>query len=253
MSELQNKLSLVFQELNLFLDKKRLISRLELRLKIKELIAKHNFSESEKAECGTLYEFPLHQFIFLTVTSGKEFSIQAPLLHEKLPYKQMAFHHSHSFKVTDDLLEQAYSKVCQLQLELEKKIIRDLLEKVNYKVKEVTPNSIIAERVPFTLKCLLFCSISRLDEKIRSLELTSNDALIIPPGISIDPFIKFYQQHSNDILLTEASVWLIDTETEAVSRFIGFPKDKNLLIHFTRSQLATLIERNWRPNLSEDF
>ena len=253
MSKLQNKLALVFRDLDRFLDKKRLISRLELRLKIKNLINKHNFSESDTTECEALYEFPPLQFIFLTITSGKQLSIQAPFLHEKVQYKQMLFYHSHSYKVTENLLEQAFSEVCQLQLELEKEILRKFLEKVNYTIKEITHNSIIAEKPPFSLRCFLYCSILQLNEKIRALKLTSKDALIIPPGISIDPFIKFYQKHSNDILLIEASVWLIDTETEAVSRFIGLPEDKSMLTYFTRSQLATLIERNWRPTLSEDF
>ncbi len=253
LSTLNSKLKSLFQDLNFFLNTKKIISRLELRLKIKDLIATHNFSDSEKKESEELYKFPLLQFIFLAITAGSPFSIQSPIFNEKLEYKQIMFYYSHAFPISNELLENAHIQACQLQLNLLNHIVSKILLQVGYKIQESTPNSIFGIRDQFIIKGFLFCSILRLIDKINSLELTPNDVLLIPPGTSVKPFIDFYQQHSNNILLSGASVWLIDIENESINRFVGLPKDKEILSKFTRSQLATLIERNWRPSISENF
>lgn len=253
MSALEAKLNTIFQNLRTYLNEIKLISRIELKKEITKQINLQNFLTSESSLAQKLYEFPLPQFIFLTVTSEKYASINAPLIHEKIEYKQIIFYHSHSFKITQELLEEAYVRVCKLQIKLLHKIISNLLFNVNYNIQETTSHAITAKRENYSLKCHLFCSIIDLKEKISSIELTSTDALIIPPGSSVKPFIKFYQQHSNHILLKDASVWLVDTDDETINRFIGLPTDKKILLYFTKSQLATLIERNWRPTISEDF
>ncbi len=249
MDPLQRRLAPVFDELNTFLNEKKLISRLELRLKIKNLIKTHNLSVLDTEEFQKQHDFPLHQFIFLTLTSGAPHSIQAPLLHEKIPYKQMIFYHSHSYKIDESILESAYKDVCLLQLQLLQNITSQFLTNANYSITSLTSESITAQTNGKLLICHMFCSILHLAQQIDTFELDPNQVFIIPPGTSIDPFIKFYQDYSNTILLAEANVWLIDTEMETVSRFIGVPNDKKLITQFTRSQLATLIERNWRPTI----
>lgn len=54
MFTLENKLKALFQDLNSYLNKNKLASRIELRLKIKDLIETYSFSESEKRECEEL-------------------------------------------------------------------------------------------------------------------------------------------------------------------------------------------------------
>ncbi len=253
MSRIQKKLDLLFQTLEKFLTEKKLISRLELRFKIRELISSLNFSPDELLECENLYEYPLHQMIFLSVTSGGIFPTHSPLLTKKIEFKEMNFYYSPSINLTEDLLNHAYKEMCKLQFQLLTKILINFLQKGKYTVQIVDTNLIIADRDQYSLKCLLFCSILHLTAEIEPIQLDPHIVLIVPPGTSIEPFIKFYQNYSNKILLAEASVWLVDTELETVSRFIGLPSDKNLLANFTRSQLSTLIERYWRPTISEDF
>ncbi len=253
MTSLQNKLSSLFREMNNFLSDKKLISRLELYLKIRELISSFMFSDTEKKECETLYEYPLEQFLFLSVTTGIPSSFQVPVFDEKLMYKETLLYYPHTFTPSNDILEKTYERVCQLQLERLKQIITKKLIQIEYNINEISSDYIRASRAPLELNCHLFCSIVKLIEMIKYLELTQNDALIIPPGTTIKPFLEFYQQYSNRLLLKGTSVWLVDTETETMNTFIGIPKDKKLLAFFTKSELATQIERLWRPTISEDF
>ena len=252
MADIQSKLNGLFKDLNIYLNEKKLLSRFELRLKIKELIGTNEFSEDELQHCETCYEYPLLQYIFLSATSGIPSSIYAPILHEKLEYKQILFYHSHTFKTSEDLLEQAYKEACQLKLKYLQTLVSKILLKANYSVIETSLKRILATLEGVKLNCSLFCSLLELTSKLSSLDLTPNDALIIPPGTNAAPFIQFYQQFSNQILLAEATVWLIDPETETVSIFIGIPS-KRLLGFFTKSQLARSIERRWRPTITEDF
>ncbi len=252
MSNLESKLSKLFKNLSIYLNEKKLISRLALRLKIRELIETHGFSKDEQQQCENCHEYPLLQFIFLSATSGIPSSILAPILHEKLEYQQIIFYHSHTFAVSEDLLEQAYLEACQMKLGHLQTIVSTLLHKANYSVKESSLKLIIATSDNIDLKCSLFCSVLELRKILPSLNLTPNDALIIPPGTNVAPFIQFYQEFSNQILLTKATVWLIDPETEDISTFIGIPH-KILLGSFTKSHLARSIERRWRPTITEDF
>lgn len=253
MALLENKLNNVFQAMHTFLNERKIISRLELRLKIKELIVSHKFTTEESTECEIRFEYPLEQFIFLSLTSGTPSSIQAPLLHEKLVHKEMVFYCSHTFTITDEILEHAYEAASQLQLIRLKQILTRCFLQVQYKVNEISSDYLKAIRNPFELNCHLFSSILKLIGMIKSLDLNQTAVLIIPPGATIKPFVEFYQGYSNRILLEGANVWLIDPETEALSTFIGVPKDNHLFALFTKSQLATQIERFWRPTITEDF
>jgi hypothetical protein len=250
---LEHKLNILFKDLHRFLSEKKLISRLELRLKINQLIEFQNFTDSERRECEKNYNFPLPQFIFLALTSGTPQSIQAPLLHEKTVYKEMLYYYSHTFPLSPPLLEQAHSEVCQLQKQRLETIISKFFLQLHYEINILSSEIIQADQDQLSLTCFLFCSILNLLDKIDIPQLTPTTVLIIPPGATIKPFIEFYQKYSNQILLAEANIWLIDTETEILSTFIGMPKDKNLLVYFTKSKLATQIERLWRPNISEEF
>jgi len=250
---LEPKLNILFQDLHRFLNEKKLISRLELRLKINQLIEYQNFTDSERRECKKNYDFPLPQFIFLAVTSETPRSIQAPLLHEKTVYKEMHYYYSHTFPLSPLLLEQAHSEVCQLQKQRLGTIISKYFLELNYTINRLPLDIIQADQDQLSLTCFVFCSILNLIDKIDALQLTPTTVLIIPPGVTLKPFLEFYQKYSNQILLAESNVWLIDTETETLSTFIGIPQDKKLLTFFTKSQLATQIERLWRPSISEDF
>ncbi|MHA1278847.1 MAG: DUF6834 family protein [Candidatus Helarchaeota archaeon] len=247
MDVILDRLDPLFKDITTYLNQKKIISRLELRLKIKNLIKILNLSDLETEDFENSYGCPLHQFIFLTLTSGTPQSIQSPLLREKIQFKQMLFYYSSSFKISETSLTTAHKALCELQIRLLKKITLSVLDIADYITKSISNKAIIANKARDSMTCHLFCSILDLNEKISSYKPTSNDVYIIPPGVSIDPFIEFYQAHSNDLLLAEAMVWLIDTELETVSRFIGVPKDRKILAQFTHSQLATLIERNWRP------
>ncbi len=249
----QDKLDLIYKELKSFLNEKKLISRLELRLKIKDLLLKQNFTPEDEKIFEAEYGYTPLQSIFLTITSGIPTSIQIPILHEKLEYKQVLFYHSHTYKIPNDTLKKAFNEFCKMQTNLLRIIVLKILIQSSYTVQETTTNPVIAQKNKTIIKFSVFCSILHLLDEINSFKLTSNDVLIIPPGTSIGPFIQFYQTYSNDILLSEATVWLVDTENKTLSTFIGVPKDKNLLQFFTKSQLATQIERRWRPAISEDF
>ncbi len=253
MTLLEDKLHHLFQAMHTFLNEKKLVSRLELRLKIRELIASHNFTAHENTECETLFEFPLEQFIFLSLTSGAPSSIQAPVLHEKLVFKEIIFYHSHTFPISDEIVEHAYERASQLQLTQLKQILTNYFLQVHYNVGELSSEHLRATRNTFELNCHLFSSILKLIEMIKYVELNQTTVLIIPSGATIKPFVEFYQGFSNRILLEGANVWLIDPETETLSTFIGGPKDKNLFALFTKSQLATQLERFWRPTITEDF
>ncbi|TFG04875.1 MAG: hypothetical protein EU536_03520 [Promethearchaeota archaeon] len=230
----------------------KLITRYELRMKIKELIHLQHFSDAEQQECEKLYEYPLLQFIFLSVTSGTPYSILAPILHEKREYKQMMFHYSHTFPLSDEALEEKYHAVCKQKLEHLQQIVSNLLLQAGYGILKSSDYQTLAKLAQTSLKIVLFCSILELANQIQELVLSSSDVFVIPPGTNINPFIQFYQQHSNAILLAEATVWLIDPETETISTFIGTPNG-NLLQFFTKSELTRLIERHWRPTITEDF
>ncbi|MHA1266423.1 MAG: hypothetical protein ACTSRS_14410 [Candidatus Helarchaeota archaeon] len=252
MAALNKKLTELLQELTQYLNDYKLISRFELRLKIKELIQKYKFSQQELEECKSHFQYPLLQFIFLSITTGTPFSIYAPLLHEKRPYNQIFFYHSHTYSPSETILKQAYYRVCHLKLKVLNEIVKNLLIRAGYSIKKSSLTTILAESPESPINCSLFCTILALKDKINSLKLTATDALIIPPGISVDPFIEFYQQFSNDILLAEANVWLIDPESKSISTFIGIPHRK-LLKFFTKSELTRNIERLWRPRITEDF
>jgi len=75
--------------------------------------------------------------------------------------------------------------------------------------------------------------------------------VVTPTEDSIDPFLRFFKRHSEDVKRAGLKVWVVNTVDRTIDPFIGYPKDFLLLKGFRNPKLATMVNSWWRVSVEE--
>ncbi|MFX1449684.1 MAG: hypothetical protein ACFFCM_02505 [Promethearchaeota archaeon] len=253
--KLFEKINMIYKELKIFADKYKIISRVELREKIKVLLREIPLTTNEEKFLEEKYESTPINYLFLASIKEIPDSINAPSLVEHINYEDITFYYGHTFGISDEILKKARKRVYKFKNEKIRKIIEFFLIKSGFEPAETVSDKhkmvVIKGNAQYVI--LICPSILILTEEIRDLNLEENLVFVIPTGISPAPYLNFYKVYANKILLNKSLVWIVDINDESVSPFIGYPKDKDLNANFKSSKLVRYASRVISMDIDEDF
>ncbi len=255
-SKLFEKINSIYKKLKIFADEYKIISRAELREKIKDLLQEISLTKDEEKYIEENYESTPLNYIFLGSIKEIPDSINAPSLIEHINYKDITFYFGHTFGTDEKILEQASKRVYKFKNEKMREILYTFLNKSGYEpaeIKDSINREILAIKGNSQYVILVYPSILILDDKIKDLHREKNQVFAVPTGNSPGPYLNFYKVNANKILLNQEFVWIVDIEDKSVSPFIGYPEDKDLNSNFKSSQLARYASRVISMDINEDF
>jgi len=116
-SKIFEKINQIYKELRKFADLNKIISRIELREKIKDLLQKSPFTTEELNFFEKKYESSPLNYIFLGSIKEIPDSINAPSLIEQKNYRDITFYHGHTFATDDETMEKAVQRVYNFKKE----------------------------------------------------------------------------------------------------------------------------------------
>ncbi|MHA1340868.1 MAG: DUF6834 family protein [Candidatus Helarchaeota archaeon] len=247
------KINEIYKDLNKFADELKIISRIELKEKIKELLQKHPLTEDEKKIIEEEYELPPLNYIFLGVISKAPDSIYAPSLIERKEYRDIIFYHGHTLGVDDQMMERAMQRVYKFKEERMKSILINFLRMSEFKTETISKKEILATKNKLKISVRIYPSVLILEDKLKEIEIKENCVVAIPTGGNPGPYINFYKVYGNKILLENAYVWIVDIEGESISPLIGHSKDPEINSNFKSSDLARHAQRIIGMEINEDF
>ncbi|NVM03310.1 MAG: hypothetical protein HWN67_13295 [Candidatus Helarchaeota archaeon] len=254
-SKLFEKINSIYKELKIFADEYKIISRVELREKIKDLLQEIPLIKDDKKFLEENYDSTPINYLFLGSIKEIPDSINAPSLIEHINYKDITFYYGHTFGIDEKILEQARKRVYKFKNEKMRKILDTFLNKSDYEPAKIISDKrkILAIKGNSQYVILVYPSILILNDEIKDLSWEENLVFAVPTGISPGPYLNFYKINANKILLNKDFVWIVDIEDESVSPFVGYPKDKDLNSNFKSSQLARYASRVISMDIEDDF
>ncbi len=252
-AKLFEKINKIYKQLKGFVDGYKIISRVELREKIKSLLKSHTLTSKEEQYLKDKFDLPPMNYIFLGSTKEVPDSINAPSLIEQVNYRDVTFYHGHTLATDEELMEKAIQRVYDFKEGKMQKILTEFLRKSGFGTKLAAKNKILATKKETKFEIVIYSSILTLWDEIKSLNLEENVVMAVPTGNNPGPYINFYKDFANMILLENAFVWIVNIEDESVSPLVGHPKDKELTSNFKSSDLARHAQRIIGMQIDEDF
>jgi len=248
-SEMEEKIKLVFGELKEWVNREKIVSQPELLCKIKSALKKH-FSKDELEEFAKERGEPT-AFFMKAVTGPVPLSIHAPHLSERGVYRGETFYFSHTVDRERVDFEKLLEKLRTFRLERSIQIVQEVLEKAGYLVmRENETLKAIKNQREMTI--VFFKSVEdahrEVDDRIDEFK---GKILVVPTGSRLEPFYEFYRRKANKILESNIAVWVAQVEEGTVSPFIGvFPgeKDKEVMEQFGKPRLAAMISSLWKTD-----
>jgi len=250
------KINNIYKELKKYADEYKIVSRIELKEKIKELLQEFSFNEEEKNLLNDKFELPPINYLFLGCINETPDSIYAPSLTERKTYKDLIFFHGHTFKTNDKIMKEVAQRVYKFKEGKMISILINFLKKSGFNTK-ITPNTsknkIEASKDNSKIKVLIYPSVIFLENELKKLNIEENSVFSIPTGGNPGPYLNFYKVFANRILLENAFVWVVDIEDESISPLIGNSKDPAINSNFKSSDLARYAQRIIGMEIDEDF
>ncbi|MHA1229343.1 MAG: DUF6834 family protein [Candidatus Helarchaeota archaeon] len=248
-----NKLKDIFTELNEWTEKLKLISRLELRNKIKKLLEKYNINPNEMIEdSGIGRPISMVQYIFNSITTTP-ISIDSPLLGEKLNYENVYFYYSHTQHDIEDLIGDSFQRYSSFVLKNMKKKIKKIYQNANYKLEETDNTKFKALLNGKTEIIILYPTASLFYKDLKAGKQFNHNTIIIPQGATPAPYYKIYMEYSDELEDNHNVVLLINFEENYITPFIGIPEDKKIVHQLIPDKNIIRAKRAWQRLSSFNF
>jgi hypothetical protein len=225
---------------------------MELRMKIISLIDKYQIEDlDEVKKIEKENDLPILQYLFNSITRTP-ISLSAPSLTEKLIHKNTFFYYSHTQDNVDELIEKSFERYNIFILEKLQQNISNLFSKAGYKVEKKSPTKLDVKKGENEVEIMLYSNASEFYEDLKSEEFLDN-IIIIPQGATPGPYINIYKEFSNELLIEENVVLLVNVEKNYIAPFIGYPKDELILNQLTPDENINLIKKRLQSSISDDF
>ncbi|MEA3254428.1 MAG: hypothetical protein U9Q22_01170 [Candidatus Altiarchaeota archaeon] len=182
---------------------------------------------------------------FMKIFMEKQENISLPHLPWIAEYREERFRYGCPMNPSIHHLVNAYKRVTKLKIEASITILLDFLSKTNYLAYGIR-DEIFAAKGDNELRIKVFGSIEDIERSLYT-SLKSYDALAIPSGDLLDPFVDFYRKYGAEIKETGKYLWNVDLWSGEVSPFIGIPYTdmEEFIPYFGKPRLAAVIEQLW--------
>jgi hypothetical protein len=245
--ELEAKLRKTCNGMLQYLNAVKIVSRLELFDKAREVLAKVELSGDEEELIRREYSLRPDQLTVISIIGETPYMMGCPFLHEESRFKNVLFYHSHTFSPKESDFESGLSRLKEIRLRETERMIADLLAKAGY--------SEISDEKRFGLKtykkkgsndvlgCIILESVSNIVSLLDKLQ--DGSILGVPTEDTPAPFISIYRNYRSKIAEKRLSILVANIEDQRISPFLGYPADKDLVSLFSEPDLAVRIRTIW--------
>ena len=245
--ELEAKLRKICNGMLQYLNTVKIVSRLELFEKAREVIAKAGLSTEEGELIGREYGLRPDQLTVISIIGETPYMMGCPFLHEETRFRNILFYHSHTFSPQESDLEAALSRLRDIRMRETERMITEMLEKAGYSwVSDDRTRGIKAfekQGSKDVLNCIILESVN---DVVPLLDTVQNGTLLgVPTEDTPAPFISIYRNYRSKIADKKLSILVANIEDQRISPFLGYPSDKDLVSLFSEPDLAVRIRTIW--------
>jgi hypothetical protein len=244
--ETEERLRRVCADMLEYLNSVKVVSRLELFVKVRESIRKAGLSDEEARTIKNQFDLRPDQLIVIGIIGDTPYIMGCPFLHEEDEFKGKLFYHSHTYPAKEPDFEAAISRLRKLRIEQTIKSVEGMLSKAGYSKTSADLNvglRTYRKKGGSSITCTFFESVIDLQSSLD--KLPEGSIIAVPNEESPGPFISFYRNSRSKVGEKHLSIIVVNIQDEKVSPFIGYPPDKDLVSLFTEPDLATRITTVW--------
>jgi hypothetical protein len=245
--ELETKLRKICNGMLQYLNEVKVVSRLELFDKARDVLAKTKLTTDEEELISREYGLRTDQLTVISIIGETPYIIGCPFLHEETRFQDILFYHSHTFSPQESDLESAVSRLKDIRIRETERMINEMLAKAGYsrisdnKIRGTETYRKLASRD--VLNCIILESVS---DVVPLLDTVQDGSILgVPTEDTPAPFISIYRNHRSKIADKRLSILVVNIEDQRISPFLGYPSDKDLVSLFSEPDLAVRIRTIW--------
>jgi hypothetical protein len=245
--DLEAKLHKVCNGMLHYLNTVKIVSRLELFEKARDVLAKAELSTNDEELVGREYGLRPDQLTVISIIGETPYMMGCPFLHEETRFKNVLFYHSHTFTPQESDLELAVSRLKDIRIRETERMITEMLAKAGYsRVSDDQRNGIRKYKKQGgkdVLNCIILESVN---DVVPLLDNVQEGAVLgVPTEDTPAPFISIYRNYRGKIADKKLSILVANIEDQRISPFLGYPSDKDLVSLFSEPDLAVRIRTIW--------
>ncbi|WXG44764.1 MAG: hypothetical protein WED04_12155 [Promethearchaeati archaeon SRVP18_Atabeyarchaeia-1] len=249
------KLRAVCSEMLQYLNHVKVVSRLELFVKAREILAKVELSPEEEESIGREFSLRSDQLTVISIIGETPYMMGCPFLHEETRFKNVLFYHSHTFSPDESDLESAVARLRSIRTTETDKMISNILSKAGYsKTSENQGTGLRTYRKEGSgviLNCIILESVNDAARLIDAVQ--EGTILGVPTEDTPAPFISIYRKYRGRVAEGKISIIVVNIEDQRISPFLGYPSDKDLTPLFNEPDLAVRIRSIWGEEGEEEL
>ncbi len=248
----------VFERLSAYIQKYKVVSEGELKLKIRGCV--QSLSDTDREELERTLNGDVETQIFKSITSTEKISVFSPDLHTWLNYQGEVFYCLPTHGYLSEELEDAFLRWATIRSPPSalKDVITDFMERCNYKVREdakggeneyVELSAVKKDETDRRIVHLfIFPSIKFVPQfmeehypKLDTPEKGEAKVIVIPTEKTPAPFISFLREHD----VGTAQIWVVDLAKRTLDPLIGTPSDPDVEQEFANPEQARRAVSVW--------
>ncbi|HDS46116.1 MAG TPA: hypothetical protein ENN68_08560 [Methanomicrobia archaeon] len=253
----QEPLLQIFKRLSVYINKHKVLSEGELKLKIQDCL--HALSTAERARLERDLGGTVEAQIFTSITSTEKVSVFSPDLRTKINYQGEVFYclPVHGYLAVE--LESAFLRWTKLRSPLStlRDVLQEFLERCGYVIRsepaaaETSTLAVYAEKSEgarqYRLRLSIFSSIKfvppfmDMHPGLPEGEAAAEMVMVVPTEKTPAPFISFVREHD----VRNAQIWILEVANRTINPFIGMPADPELEKNFANPEQARKAVSIW--------
>jgi len=244
---IDSKLRSVCNELLEYLNKVKVVSRLELLVKARESLENQGgLTDEEDKFIVEKYDLRPDQLLVISIIGDTPYMMGCPFLHEETIFKNKLFYHSHTFSPSEADYGSAIERLSSIKLSQTAKMINELFSKAGYRKTKNDPKNRLTTYLKGDGKEFLSILIESITNAPQLFDsIPEGTILVVPTEDSPGPFISFYRNHRTEVAERRFSIIVVNVEDLKISPFLGYPSDKDIVSQFNEPDLVVRIESVW--------
>jgi len=258
----QELLLRIFKRLSVYIQKHKVLSEGELKLKIQECL--HALTTAERARLERDVGGNTEAQLFTSITSTEKLSVFSPDLRTKINYQGEVFYclPVHGYLAAE--LESAFLRWAKLRSPLGtlRDVLQEFLERCGYSIlsepagAETSDLAMHAEKaegaLQYRLRLFIFSSIKFVPpfmdthHGLPDGKAEAEMVMVVPTEKTPAPFISFVREHD----VSNAQIWILEVDNRTVNPFIGMPTDPELEKNFANPEQARKAVSTWMRKMS---
>ncbi|MFB3766378.1 MAG: hypothetical protein ACE14P_14185 [Methanotrichaceae archaeon] len=248
-----NGIEKIKSSLRELLKDREIIARCELLNRIYDFVRNAKLTPEEKDELQRIVGKEIAPGIFASMMSDSPIFFDLPRLDTYTQMNGRIFHFLH----TQSYSKQDFDNACRkflLSLPELRSILRrnlfdllaDFMDGADYKLIERSPSGIKFEAGDRKINAFIFTSIKSVDLRKCKSDAGDDCVILVPSSESLEPFVKFYREQSNDVEASKIQIWIANMEQGTIDPFIGYTTDMDIYKQFKNPRLAEMVRSHWK-------